>query len=143
MLRYLHKAYHIGLLRILLCFTVLCDVLDKFSVTSQLIEAFMENAFRCEECDRMFSAKRALQRHLKENRRHRKEATGSSATFSKIRCKRCAKTFVRPYDYRRHIAEQHGHGKRPCPRCGRAILRLCTPNLNDQGVAWFRAKGSL
>ena len=87
--------------------------------------------YRCEACNKPFSAKRALKRHLKENKRHRRDAAGSSVTGAANRCRQCSKTFVRAHDYRRHRDEQHGDGKVTCPGCEK-VIRRNAPHLDLQ-----------
>ena len=91
-----------------------------------------EKPFRCEQCDRNFSARRTLQRHLRENKIHQRASAEPATSPSIIRCRHCKKVFVRAHDYRRHTAEQHGSGKVPCQRCNK-LVRPKAPHKDPSG----------
>ena len=60
--------------------------------------------WRCPPCKKSFTSKRALARHLKENKRHRANKRKAESVH---KCVKCSKTCARPYDLRRHIREKH------------------------------------
>ena len=70
-------------------------------------------SFRCEECDRTFKSKRALLRHLRENKRHIDSSSNVGKLFT-CRQEGCNTTFVRAYDRQRHEKNKHSGTKTEC-----------------------------
>lgn len=100
--------------------------LDRTAATSASEEQDRtESLLRCEPCDKTYTTERALQRHIRESRKH-------CGRICHYRCRECSKQFVRHHDYRRHVSEQHGQGKVKCPRCQK-ISRPGAPHHNDHG----------
>lgn len=76
--------------------------IQESSVSKRTNMVFGRNStpspFRCDECDRNFTTRRALLRHNRETQKH------SSVNF---RCSLCPRTCTRLFDLRRHEVEQH------------------------------------
>ena len=83
-------------------------------------------------CNRTFTTKKALLRHLRESSKHCNEAS-----TTKFHCSLCPKLFSRAYDRKRHETEQHDNGKRICKGCG----KLTRPNAHNENDASAKCNG--
>lgn len=63
--------------------------------------------YKCDECEQSFNSKRALMRHLRQNKRH----IGATSKDRPFKCRNNGfnMTFVRSYDRQRHERNNHPH----------------------------------
>lgn len=78
---------------------------------------FKQHQFRCPLCNKSFTKKRSMTRHL-----HTVSCTGQ-AVPSQYHCPLCNLMFARKDDCTRHEKLQHGASRVKCPFCNRQVAR--------------------
>ncbi len=129
----LHSSFHCSFCDNSLYQPTYCTVHELTSFISHRMDSwrYSTDEFRCEQCDKTFSTKKILNRHIREL--HISKLIGGE-----IPCDKCGKTFSRQSNLIRHIAAVHSESdqqknyKHCCHVCGAKFKQKC--HLNEHSL---------
>ena len=105
----------------------LCHICDygtnaKSYLTSHLTVHGIGDRFKCDQCDRNYSNKNNLKRHIKEHSSCRQT------------CTQCGKMFNTPNNLKQHITNVHSEKRFKCEQCEKIFSTIASLNAHKNAV---------